>query len=94
MKTPMRELEEWIRSNIRHAREQRNEYPAQKDYYQGMLFAYGQILNSIYTEDFQKEKELIARAFVDGYEQRYYPNTEFYPHKAEEYYNENFNTKE
>lgn len=90
MKTPMRELEEWIRSNIGDARKQRNEWHTQKDYYDGMLFAYGQMLNSIYTGLLQKEKELIARAFLDGYEQSYYPTTEFYPHKAEKYYNDTF----
>ena len=88
----MRELEEWIRSNIGHAREQRNEWPIQKDYYDGMLFAYGQMLNSIHQGLIQKEKEVIREAFglypaggfIDNEEERV---------GFEEYYNETFNNK-
>ena len=91
----MRELEEWIRSNIGDAREQRNEWPVQKDYYDGMLFAYGQILNSIYTGLIQKEKGVIIDAYFEGekewaYEYRGYMNN-FDREEAERYYNETFN---
>jgi hypothetical protein len=69
MKTLIRELEELIWSNVEHAREQRTEYPKQKDYYDGMLFAYGQMLNSMYYP--QQEKEVINQSFVksDWYEE-------------------------
>ena len=45
------------------------------------------------TDLLDEEKEIIARAYIDGYEERNYPSTEFYPHKAEKYYNEKFNNK-
>lgn len=88
----MRELEEWIWSNIKHAREQRNEWPIQKSYYDGMLFAYGQILNSIYTGLIQKEKEVIKEAFIQGDHFGYYAGEE--DEASEIYYNETFNIKD
>ena len=87
----MQELEEWIRSNIGHAREQRNEWPTQKDYYDGMLFAYGQMLNSIYTELLQKEKEVIIDAFLEGCNSA--PD-DGQPIFGKTWYNKTFNTKE
>ena len=93
MKTPMRELEEWIRSNIGDAREQRNEWHIQKDYYDGMLFAYGQMLNLIYTGLLQKEKEVIQRAYKQGVIDEYGDTIDLDTiTEAEEYYNETFNT--
>ena len=66
MKTPIRELAERLR-----------EY---RDEEESLIVK--RRLNSVLVDVLgllQKEKELIARAFVDGYEQRYYPTTEFYP---------------
>lgn len=94
MKTPMRELEEWIRSNVEHARKQRDEWPTQKDYYEGMLFAYSEMLNSIDLTYLDKEKEIIIDSYYEGAKGwviEYYGDiTDYDKEEAERYYNEKF----
>ena len=89
--TPMQEHYEllvWWRDEIikkKHA------VPEDIEYYDGMIWAFELLMNSIEVKGLEKEKEVIVDAHIDGQ----CDETEGYPIEiARDYYNETFNINE
>jgi len=87
--TPMQEHYEllvWWRDEIikkKHA------VPEDIEYYDGMIWAFELLMNSIEVKGLEKEKEVMSQVYADGGDWDEVPQPRF-----ENYYNATFNTKE